>query len=47
MQPGIYDDISNDDYHNGPGISKSQLDLIEQSPADFIWQRNAPVDEEK
>lgn len=47
MKPGIYYDISNEDYHRGDGISKSQLDLIDQSPADFIWQRNAPVDEEK
>jgi len=47
MEPGIYYDISNEDYHSGPGISKSQLDDIAISPAIFQWRKNAPVDEEK
>lgn len=47
MKSGIYYDISNEDYHKGVGISKSQLDLIEHSPADFIWQKNAPIDIDK
>ncbi|WP_340619297.1 PD-(D/E)XK nuclease-like domain-containing protein [Xenorhabdus siamensis] len=47
MIPGIYYDISNEDYHKGEGVSKSQLDIIEQAPAELIWQRSAPVDEEK
>ncbi|SUC45671.1 Exodeoxyribonuclease 8 [Providencia stuartii] len=47
MKEGIYYNISNEDYHNGLGISKSQLDLINESPADFIWHRDAPVDKEK
>ena len=44
---GIYPDISNDDYHSGPGISKSGLDMIRKSPAAYAWQKVAPVDNEK
>lgn len=33
MRPGIYDGISNDAYHGGPGISKSGLDILHKSPA--------------
>ena len=47
MKPGIYYDISNEDYHHGLGISKSQLYLISKMPAEYIWSKEAPVDEEK
>lgn len=47
MEPGVYFDISNEDYHAGPGISKSQLDDIAISPAIYQWRRHAPVDAEK
>ncbi|HDR9259647.1 TPA: PD-(D/E)XK nuclease-like domain-containing protein [Burkholderia vietnamiensis] len=33
MNPGIYSNISNADYHGGPGVSKSLLDLVNRSPA--------------
>lgn len=33
MQPGVYRNIPNDDYHGGPGDSKSGLDLVRKSPA--------------
>jgi len=33
MKPGIYRGIPNEQYHSGPGVSKSLLDLLRQSPA--------------
>jgi len=47
MKTGIYSDISNSDYHSGPGISKTGLDLISQSAGNYVWHKQAPVDEEK
>lgn len=35
MKPGVYEGISNAEYHGGPGISKSGLDLIHRSPMHF------------
>lgn len=32
---GLIKDLSNDDYHRGPGISKSHLDRIAKSPAHY------------
>lgn len=47
MEPGIYYDISNEDYHRGAGVSKSQLDDIAINPAIFQWRKLAPEDSEK
>jgi len=47
MQPGYYRGLSNEDYHGGEGVSKSQLDLLHKSPALLPWSRNAPEDDEK
>ncbi|HDC1420236.1 TPA: exodeoxyribonuclease VIII [Salmonella enterica] len=47
IQPGIYYDIPNEAYHAGPGVSKSQLDDITDTPAIYLWRKNAPVDTEK
>lgn len=46
MEQGIYDSISNADYHGGPGISKSGLDLIAKSPAHYFHAINAANDNE-
>ncbi|EAT0268284.1 exodeoxyribonuclease VIII [Salmonella enterica] len=47
IQPGIYYDIPNEAYHAGPGVSKSQIDDIADTPAIYLWRKNAPVDTEK
>ncbi len=41
MKPGIYsnEELSNDVYHAGPGISKSGLDRIDKSPAHYLSYR--------
>lgn len=36
ITPGIYFDITDDDYHAGVGISKSGLDKIHRSPAHYL-----------
>ncbi|MCV5496968.1 exonuclease VIII, partial [Escherichia coli] len=38
IEPGIYYGISNENYHAGPGISKSQLDDIADTPALYLWR---------
>ncbi|ENX6828790.1 exodeoxyribonuclease VIII [Escherichia coli] len=47
IEPGIYYGISNENYHAGPGVSKSQLDDITDTPALYLWRKNAPVDTTK
>lgn len=43
MKPGIYPDLSNEDYHAGPGISSSGLTIIhERTPAHYIASRQEP-----
>ncbi|EPW2018941.1 PD-(D/E)XK nuclease-like domain-containing protein, partial [Escherichia coli] len=47
IEPGIYYGVSNENYHAGPGVSKSQLDDIADTPALYLWRKNAPVDTTK
>lgn len=44
MKPGIYEGISNAEYHGGEGVSKSGLDLIHRSPMHFKAIRAAAND---
>ncbi|MEJ1422230.1 MAG: PD-(D/E)XK nuclease-like domain-containing protein [Candidatus Sedimenticola sp. (ex Thyasira tokunagai)] len=39
---GIFDDVTNEEYHRGIGISKSGLDLIDRSPLHFIDSKHHP-----
>ena len=44
MKPGVYEGIPNADYHGGPGISKSGLDLIRRTPMHYKAARDAAND---
>jgi exodeoxyribonuclease VIII len=39
---GLIPDLPIDQYHSGPGVSKSQLDQIAKSPAHYQYARTAP-----
>lgn len=43
---GLYEGVSNEAYHDGPGVSKSTLDLVHQSPSLVEWNAKSPRDEE-
>lgn len=49
MKTGLFDGISNAEYHGGPGISKSGLDRIAQSPlhywSDYLDPNRKPREE--
>lgn len=44
MKPGVYEGIPNAEYHGGPGISKSGLDIIHRSPLHLQYARSAAND---
>jgi exodeoxyribonuclease VIII len=46
IKPGVYPDISNDDYHSGPGISNSGLNLLRKSPKHY-WAAYLDPDREE
>ena len=37
MLPGVYCDLTNEQYHGGPGINKSLLDLVDTAPARALY----------
>lgn len=39
MNPGTYDNLSNEQYHAGPGESKSLLDLVRRSAAHYAARK--------
>lgn len=39
MKNGVFSGITNDEYHDGPGISKSGLDLIHDQSALHYWSK--------
>lgn len=43
MQPGIYQNISNDAYHMGPGVSKTDLKLAEKSLKTYRAIKNGEI----
>ena len=43
IEPGIYPDISHDDYHNGPGISSSGIKNLARSAAHYREYRDNPA----
>lgn len=44
--PGYFLGLTNEAYHTGPGVSKSQLDWVHRAPALLQWELNAPRDDE-
>lgn len=46
MQPGIYEGIPNEEYHGGPGDSKSDLDRIHKTPLHYWTAKNTANDNE-
>jgi exodeoxyribonuclease VIII len=46
MKPGVYDNISNEDYHGGEGVSSSQIKVIAtKTPAHYYWKYLDPENE--
>lgn len=43
MKTGIYRNVSNEDYHQSPGDSKSGLDVLRKSPARFRGMRTCKI----
>lgn len=46
MNPGIYDDLNNANYHGGPGDSKSDLDRVRRSLLHYKTNKDSANDNE-
>lgn len=44
MKPGVYGNITNQEYHTGPGISNSGLTLVRKSPMHYYVKKTAAND---
>lgn len=47
IEPGVYPDLSNADYHGSNAISKTGLDLFSKDASALEWSKKCPVDKEK
>lgn len=45
IAPGIYEGISNSDYHSGPGLSSSDMKCLAQSPLHYKTSKASPHEE--
>ena len=43
----IIENMTNEEYRDADGVSNSGLLMVGQSPADYIWSKNAPIDPSK
>ena len=47
MKPYYTDELDNEAYHSGEGISSSNIKLFMEDPSLVVWSKNAPQDQSK